>query len=305
MKTNLSTKKIALAGVFTALAVVGSFISFPVAGSKCAPVQHMVNILAAVTLGPFWGIGIAFIASLLRNLLALGSLMAFPGSMVGALCCGLVYHFSRKLSLTCAAEALGTGILGGIAAYPVAVYLMGLTPAGIFVYVVPFLISTVAGSILAFLLITVLEKGGVMIGGEESGGIGLPDHVKERDGLLMALLLTECMAQSGKDLGAIIDEMLADIGRLEFARRGLSITDEQMARFRAETVPAYTADEIAGKRVLDVDRRDGVKLLLEGDAWVMMRPSGTEPLVRIYAEAATTDEVNELLDAAEAVVTSL
>ncbi|MFR7404769.1 MAG: phosphoglucomutase/phosphomannomutase family protein [Coriobacteriaceae bacterium] len=135
-----------------------------------------------------------------------------------------------------------------------------------------------------------MEKGGVMIGGEESGGIGLPDHVKERDGLLMALLLTECMAQSGKDLGAIIDEMLADIGRLEFARRGLSITDEQMARFRAETVPAYTADEIAGKRVLDVDRRDGVKLLLEGDAWVMMRPSGTEPLVRIYAEAETGGE---------------
>lgn len=150
-----------------------------------------------------------------------------------------------------------------------------------------------------------MEKGGVMIGGEESGGIGLPDHVKERDGLLMALLLTECMAQSGKDLGTIVDEMLADIGRLEFARRGLSITDEQMARFRAETVPAYTADEIAGKRVLDVDRRDGVKLLLEGDAWVMMRPSGTEPLVRIYAEAATTDEVNELLDTAETVVTSL
>ena len=140
-----------------------------------------------------------------------------------------------------------------------------------------------------------MEKGGVMIGGEESGGIGLPDHVKERDGLLMALLLTECMAQSGKDLGTIIDEMLADIGRLEFARRGLSITDEQMARFRAETVPTYTADEIAGKRVLDVDRRDGVKLLLEGDAWVMMRPSGTEPLVRIYAEAATADEVNETM----------
>lgn len=150
-----------------------------------------------------------------------------------------------------------------------------------------------------------MEKGGVMIGGEESGGIGLPDHVKERDGLLMALLLTECMAQSGKDLGTIIDEVLADIGRMEFARRGLSITDEQMARFRAETVPTYTADEIAGKPVVGADRRDGVKLLLEGDAWVMMRPSGTEPLVRIYAEAATTNEVNELLDAAEEVVRSL
>ena len=163
MKTNLSTKKIALAGVFTALAVVGSFISFPVAGSKCAPVQHMVNILAAVTLGPFWGIGIAFIASLLRNLLALGSLMAFPGSMVGALCCGLIYHFSRKLSLTCAAEALGTGILGGLAAYPVAKLLMGLAPAGFTVYMIPFFISTFTGSVLAFILLRVFEKSQVFL----------------------------------------------------------------------------------------------------------------------------------------------
>ena len=150
------TRRLALAGVFTALAIVGSFLSFPVAGSKCAPVQHIINILAAVTLGPWYSVGIAFCASLLRNLLGLGSMMAFPGSMVGALCCGLVY------SLTCLAEALGTGILGGLAAYPVAVYIMGITPAGIFVYVVPFLISTIAGSILAFLLITALNKSGVM-----------------------------------------------------------------------------------------------------------------------------------------------
>ena len=77
MKQNNTTKKLALAGVLTALAIVGSFISVPVAGSKCAPVQHMVNILAAVTLGPAWGVGIAFCASLLRNLLGLGSFMAF------------------------------------------------------------------------------------------------------------------------------------------------------------------------------------------------------------------------------------
>ena len=64
MKQNNTTKKLALAGVLTALAIVGSFISVPVAGSKCAPVQHMVNILAAVTLGPAWGVGIAFCASL-------------------------------------------------------------------------------------------------------------------------------------------------------------------------------------------------------------------------------------------------
>ena len=161
MRTNDATKRIALAGVLTAIAVVGSMLSFPVAGSKCAPVQHMVNILAAVTLGPWWGVGIAFAASLLRNILGLGSLMAFPGSMVGALCCGLMYMRTRNRAPTCVAEALGTGILGGIAAYPVAKFLMGAEPVGLFVYVVPFLVSTVAGSILAFALITVLEKGGV------------------------------------------------------------------------------------------------------------------------------------------------
>ncbi len=162
MKQNDATRKLALAGVLTAVAVAGSMLSFPIAGSKCAPVQHMVNVLAAVTLGPWWGVGIAFCASLLRNLLGLGSLMAFPGSMVGALCCGLVYAWTRRLSAACLSEASGTGILGGLAAYPVAKLLMGVEPAGLFVYVMPFLISTVAGSILAYLLISVLEKGGIL-----------------------------------------------------------------------------------------------------------------------------------------------
>ena len=162
MKQKNMTEKLAMAGVFTAVAVAGSLISFPVAGSKCAPVQHMVNVLAAVMLGPWWGVGIAFCASLLRNLMGLGSLMAFPGSMVGAFCCGLVYGSTRKIGLTCMAEALGTGILGGLAAYPVAKFLMGVTPAGLFVYMVPFLISTAAGSILAFVLLVILEKSGAL-----------------------------------------------------------------------------------------------------------------------------------------------
>ncbi len=156
-----ATRKLALAGVLTALAVVGSMISFPIAGSKCAPVQHMVNIFAAVFLGPWWSVAIAFGASLLRNLLGLGSLMAFPGSMVGALCCGLVYAVSKKIGVTCAAEAAGTGILGGMAAYPVAKLLMGLEPVGLFVYVIPFLISTVVGSALAFGFLKAFEKSGV------------------------------------------------------------------------------------------------------------------------------------------------
>ena len=76
--------------------------------------------------------------------------MAFPGSMIGALCCGLAYMAFRKLWLTCIAEASGTGILGGLAAYPVAKLMMGLNPGGLFVYIVPFLVSTVVGSILAY-----------------------------------------------------------------------------------------------------------------------------------------------------------
>lgn len=95
-KRTISIRKLAMAGVLVAVAVAGSLISFPVAGSKCAPVQHMVNICAAVFLGPAWGVGVAFCASIIRNLTGLGSLMAFPGSMVGALCCGLMYRFSKK-----------------------------------------------------------------------------------------------------------------------------------------------------------------------------------------------------------------
>ena len=113
MKQN-SVKKLAIAGVFCAVAVVGSLFSFPVFGSKCAPVQHMVNILCAVLLGPGYGVGVAFCASLLRNLLQLGSLMAFPGSMFGALLCGLVYHKTRNIPATLLGEVFGTAVLGGL-----------------------------------------------------------------------------------------------------------------------------------------------------------------------------------------------
>ncbi len=160
---NRSVQKLAVAGVFCALAVVGSmFLTFPVFGSKCAPVQHMVNILCAVFLGPWYGLATAFVASLLRNLLGWGSLLAFPGSMCGALLCGLVYWKTKNLPATLAAEVLGTGILGGLAAYPVAKELMGLTPETYTVYIIPFLISTAAGSILAGILVYALQKNGAL-----------------------------------------------------------------------------------------------------------------------------------------------
>ena len=156
--------KIALAGMFTAVAVVGSMLQFPVFGSQCAPVQHMVNVLCAVLLGPGYGVVVAFLASLLRNLLSLGSLLAFPGSMCGALLCGLIYWRTKNLPATLVGEVFGTGIIGGLLSYPIAITFMGKVAGsiGYTAYVVPFLISTVAGSILAGILVTALEKGGAL-----------------------------------------------------------------------------------------------------------------------------------------------
>ena len=160
----VSTKKLALAGMLCALAVVGSVFSFPIFGSKCAPVQHMVNILCAVLLGPYYGIGVAFVASLLRNLLGLGSLMAFPGSMFGALLCGVVYHKTEKLLPTLAGEVFGASILGGLCAYPVAILLMGKSAGDIafYAYIVPFLVSTAGGAVIAGVLLAALQRSGAL-----------------------------------------------------------------------------------------------------------------------------------------------
>lgn len=172
MKNN-QIRKLAIAAVFCAVSVVGSMFSFPVLGSKCAPVQHMVNILCAVLLGPWYGVASAFVASFLRNIMGLGSLMAFPGSMLGALCCGMMYKACRKLMPTLVAEVIGTGILGGLCAYPVAIFLMGKSAGDIafYAYIVPFLISTVAGSILAGILLMVLEKNGTLKKMQSSLGV--------------------------------------------------------------------------------------------------------------------------------------
>ena len=158
------TKKLCLAGILCAVAVVGSLFSFPVLGSKCAPVQHTVNILCAVVLGPWYGVLVAFCASLIRNLLGLGSLMAFPGSMLGALLCGIAYWKTKNVPLTLVAEVLGTGILGGLCAWPVAILFMGKSAGEVafYAYIVPFLISTVGGAIISAFLIAALQKTGLI-----------------------------------------------------------------------------------------------------------------------------------------------
>ena len=158
------TKKLCVAGVLVAVAVVGSLFSFPVFGSKCAPIQHMVNILCAVMLGPWYGVGAAFCASLIRNLLGLGSLMAFPGSMLGALLCGIAFWKSRNIPVTLLAEVFGTGVLGGLCAYPIAILFLGMQAGEIafYAYVIPFLVSTVGGAVISAVLLGALKNTGVL-----------------------------------------------------------------------------------------------------------------------------------------------
>lgn len=157
-KTNI--QKLTVAALLCAVAVVGSLFVFPVFGSKCAPVQHMVNILCAVLLGPWYGVAVAFVASLLRNLLGLGTLMAFPGSMLGALLCGIVYWKAKHILPTLIAEVFGTSILGGLCAYPVSILLMGQSTADIAftAYIIPFFVSTAGGAVISAVLLYALQK---------------------------------------------------------------------------------------------------------------------------------------------------
>lgn len=164
MKNHLQIKKLTLTALFTAVAVVGSMFSFPVLGSKCAPVQHLVNVLCAVTVGPWWGLAQAFMAALIRNLTGLGSPLAFPGSMCGALLAGLLYQYGKKIPFAYVGEVFGTGIIGGMLSYPIAYLIMGNKAAALFTFVVPFLISTCGGTIIAIIVTIPMKKAGILDG---------------------------------------------------------------------------------------------------------------------------------------------
>ena len=152
----------ALCAVFIAVAVVGSMFSIPVLGSRCSPVQHLVNILCAVFLGPWYGLAAAFLASLLRNILGLGTLLAFPGSMCGALLSGLLYKWIKKLPAAWVGELFGTSVIGGLLAYPVAAFIMGNSAAAMFAYIIPFMISSGGGTIIAAIVTVALKKSGFL-----------------------------------------------------------------------------------------------------------------------------------------------
>ena len=158
----LTVKKTATAAMLVALTVAMSGFSIPIGASRCYPIQHRVNVVCAVFLGPVYGVMAAFCTSFIRNLMGTGSLLAFPGSMVGALLCGLIYQKTGKLLLTYIGEVVGTGLLGGMLCYPVAVLIMGNSEAALFTYVMPFFMSTACGTVMAAILVAALEKSHAM-----------------------------------------------------------------------------------------------------------------------------------------------
>lgn len=138
-------------------------------------------------------------------------------------------------------------------------------------------------------------KGDVLIGGEESGGIGTAGHIPERDGILNTLLLLEAVAVSGRSLAEQFSDIERETGwRHAYGRRDLVLrrAEELDAVF---TALAETPQAFAGRRVTGAERLDGVKLNLEGGAWLLFRSSGTEPVLRVYCEAQAPAEVDALL----------
>ena len=140
-----------------------------------------------------------------------------------------------------------------------------------------------------------INENRIILGGEESAGLSIRGHVPEKDGILACLLVAEAVAKRGTSVAEMLASLRSELGTLLNRRIGVRLSEEQTARLR-ERLQSEDPSEIGGRRVERVDRTDGAKFLLDHDAWVLMRPSGTEPLVRIYAEARTEDELEVLLE---------
>lgn len=141
----------------------------------------------------------------------------------------------------------------------------------------------------------------VLIGGEESGGIGVKGHLPERDGILNSLLLAEVMAEKGKTLGELVADLNKEFGTHDYGRIDLeaprAAIDSLMQKARGGSIKS-----VASRQVTGIETLDGVKLLMGETAWLLIRPSGTENLLRLYAEAPSAADVQAMLNEARAMV---
>jgi phosphomannomutase len=135
----------------------------------------------------------------------------------------------------------------------------------------------------------------VLIGGEESGGISFKGHIPEGDGILMGLLLVEMVAVTGTSLDELVQELLREVGPSYYARADLRLSrpieKSRMVRRLVDDAPAA----IASNAVESISTLDGAKYILADDSWLLIRPSGTEPVLRVYAEARDEQMLGELI----------
>lgn len=142
----------------------------------------------------------------------------------------------------------------------------------------------------------IMTKEEVLVGGEESGGLAVAGHIPERDGIWIGLLILEFMAKTGKSLKALIQDVYDLVGAFSFDRDDLHIKEEQKQAIisRCKTNPYQ---QIGSYTVQKLETTDGFKFYVSDDEWIMIRPSGTEPVLRVYAQAPTMDKVRALLSA--------
>ncbi len=141
----------------------------------------------------------------------------------------------------------------------------------------------------------------VIIGGEESGGLSIGGHIPEKDGVLANLLIAEMRAVWGQDLSSILNRIMADVGHVFSRRIDLSYPDEKKTSLLKD-LTAAPPETVAGRKVTRIIDIDGVKFVLEDGSWFLIRPSGTEPLLRVYVEAESEKKVQAIQDAVAEIV---
>jgi alpha-D-glucose phosphate-specific phosphoglucomutase len=134
----------------------------------------------------------------------------------------------------------------------------------------------------------------IILGGEESAGLSIKGHYPEKDGILACLLAAEAVAARGASLTDQLTELYSRVGKLESARIGVRLTPQLMSSLKAKL--DQSPADIGGRRIAETNRVDGVKFIFENGSWLLMRPSGTEPLVRIYAESESAMDLEVLLE---------